>query len=145
MIDEIKEKYEKLKNSTSLNEYTKNFREYFNVLNDTTTNTKLLEILYNDFVEQSFNQTQREKFLVRETEKVYDKIKNNLDESVKEDFEIYDFLQYKISDNYGLQSFLCGFTLANELNKATNNYVENDEILKEIIQKYKHKKGGVKK
>lgn len=143
-IERLKEKYEQLKKSSTLEEYTSSFRDYFGVLNDDDVNTKVLETLYYNFIEQTFNQTKREKFLVSEAENIYNKIEGKVDKNIKEDLEIYDFLQDEIAGNYGLQSFICGFTLANELNKSTKDCINNDKNLKGIIQKYKNIKGGMK-
>ena len=65
---------------------------------------------------------------------VESKLKSKFNEEEKKLFEIYEFLEDKITDYSGLESFISGYSLANAINNEAQNYSNNSTFIKEQIR-----------
>ena len=125
--EEIEQKLEKIKNENDIvQEYIKIFNEKFKTLDTNKVNTNVLESIFRNFVDQIYKPTVKYQFLLDKIVEVEKELKLNLNARQKELCEIYEFLQFEIIDDISLQSFIFGYTLANELKIETQNYNNSD-------------------
>lgn len=137
MIEDIKKDYKNIKNNITAEEYIDDFREAFNTIKDNNLNTNFLKELYYEFVIHTFKQTSAEKFLVNQLADIEELLMLKFNNTQKEQLKIYDYLHNEMSEIQGFTSFVYGFCIANELNKTSDNFLKDDKILNEIINKLK--------
>lgn len=133
--DELKQEVEKIeKSSDTVQEYIQTFNKAFDKVNYSNKDTNILENLYRNFIDQAYKPTAVVQFLVDRIVEVESKLKSKFNEEEKKLFEIYEFLQDKITDYSGLESFISGYSLANALNNEVQNYSNNSTFIKEQIR-----------
>ena len=138
--EEIEQKLEKIKNEKDIvQEYIKIFNEKFKTLDTNKVNTNILESIFRDFVDQVYKPTKKYQFILDKIVEVEKELKLNLNARQKELLEIYEFLQFHMIDESSLQSFLFGYTLANELKIEAKNYNNNDVRIKQQIRNINNK------
>ena len=141
MIEEIKNEYANIKNNITAEEYIEDFRETFNTIQDNNLNTNFLKELYYEFVIHTFKQSKSEQFIISKLADLEEELIKTFNGKQKEQLKIYDYLHNELAEIQGFTSFIYGFCMSNELNLSSNNYATNNNIINEIIQKYKE--GGV--
>lgn len=132
-LDELKQKYD------SIDEYKKEFHEHFETIDKNNTNTKVLRELFFSFIDQLPQNSKIYDYIFNELTNVENELIKTLDDKQKQLFSIYDYLQSEFLNDYGLESFIHGFTLANELKVESNNYSNSSDLIKEQIEKLKNK------
>lgn len=144
MIEDVKNEYQEIKQTITADEYINDFKKEFRVMQKDRVNTSLLKELYYEFLIYTFKQTESERFIVGKLADIEEDLTKTFNDTQKEQLKIYNYLQSEMADNEAFNSFLWGFSLANELNASSNSYATNNKILNEIIQKYKttNNKGG---
>ena len=126
----IEKELEQLKNSTnSVKEFRQEFNKCFAKMTTERVDTKILERIFYDFIVQEYKPTTIYKFLMDNIANMNSEILDKLNDEGKQLFEIYDFLQDEFSNDFGLQSFIYGYSLANALNSESNNYKSKNELL----------------
>lgn len=143
-IDNVKKEYEKVKVLVTAKDYIDDFKKTFNIVQDETVNINLLKELYYEFLIYNFKQSDSERFIVGKLADIEETLTKTFNDAQKEQLKIYNYLQYEMANNDAFNSFLWGFSLANELNMSSNSYATNNKILNNIILKYKsgNNKGG---
>lgn len=133
-----------MKNKVTSEEYIEDFKKNFKLVQDEPVNINLLKEIYYEFLIYNFKQTESERFIVSKLAYIEESLTKEFNNTQKEQLKIYNYLHNEMADNEAFNSFLWGFSLANELNMSSNNYSTNNKILNEIIQKYKkiNNKGG---
>ena len=132
----IEKELEQLKNSTnSVKEFRQEFNKCFAKMTAERVDTKILERIFYDFIVQEYKPTTIYKFLMNNIANMNSEILNKLDDEGKQLFEIYDFLQDEFSNDFGLQSFIYGYSFANALNSESNNYRNNNWNIEEVENK----------
>ena len=71
--------------------------------------------------------------MINKISEIDTELRPTLDEKQKELYEAYDYLQTAILDDFGLQSFIYGYALGQQLQIDSNNAMY--EILPEIKKK----------
>ena len=137
MIEDIKNEYKKIKNDITAVEYVKEFKKTFNTIQEEKVNINLLKELYYEFLINTFRQSKSEQFIISKLADLEEDLTKSFNEKQKEQLKIYDYLHNELAETQSFTSFIYGFCMANELNMSSNNYITNNNILKEIVQKYK--------
>ena len=137
MIENIKNEYKKIKNDITAVEYVKEFKKTFNTIQEEKVNINLLKELYYEFLINTFRQSKSEQFIISKLADLEEDLTKSFNEKQKEQLKIYDYLHNELAETQSFTSFIYGFCMANELNMSSNNYITNNNILKEIVQKYK--------
>ena len=135
---------EDIKNNITAEEYIEDFRENFNTIQDNNLNTNFLKELYYEFVIHTFKQSKSEQFIISKLADLEEDLIKTFNEKQKEQLKIYDYFHNELAEIQGFTSFVYGFCIANELNKSADNFLKDDKILNEIINKLKtiNTKGG---
>lgn len=145
-MDDIKKEYGEIKNKVTAEEYIEDFKKKFNVFNlfnkKETVNTNLLKEIFYEFLIYNFKQSDSQKFILDKLTDIEEVLTEKFDDTQKEQLKIYNYLQNEMADDDAFNSFLWGFSLANELNMSSNSYAKNNNILSDIIQKYKQTSEG---
>ncbi len=141
MIEDIKNEYKKIKNDITAVEYVEDFKKAFNAIQEEKVNTNLLKELYYEFLINTFRQSKSEQFIISKLADLEEDLIKSFSEKQKEQLKIYDYLHNELAETQNFTSFIYGYCMANELNMSSNNYATNNNIINEIIQKYKE--GGV--
>ena len=128
---------ENIRNNITAEEYIEDFRKSFKTEQDEKVNTNFLKELYYEFVIHTFKQTNEEKLLVNQLADIEELLMCKFNDTQKEQLKIYDYLHNEMSEIQGFTSFVYGFCIANELNKTSDNFLKDDKILNEIINKLK--------
>ena len=139
----IEDEYSNIKNNITAEEYIEDFRETFNTIQDNNLNTNFLKELYYEFVIHTFKQSKSEQFIISKLADLEEDLIKTFNEKQKEQLKIYDYLNNEMSAIQGFTSFVYGFCIAKQLNRAIDSYIKDDKILNEIINKLKTiNKGG---
>ena len=141
MIEDIKNEYKKIKNDITAVEYVEDFKKAFNAIQEEKVNTNLLKELYYEFLINTFRQSKSEQFIISRLADLEEDLIKSFSEKQKEQLKIYDYLHNELAETQNFTSFIYGYCMANELNMSSNNYATNNNIINEIIQRYKE--GGV--
>ena len=129
----IGKKLEQIKNSTnSVKEFRQEFDKCFAKITKERADTKVLDKVFYDFIEQEYKPTTIYNFLMNHLSEINSKILDRLDDEGKQLFEIYEFLQDEFCNDFGLQSFIYGYSLANALNTESANYKSINEIMENL-------------
>lgn len=140
----IEDEYSNIKNNITAEEYIEDFRKSFKIAQDEKVNSNFLKELYYEFVIHTFKQTNAEKFLINQLADIEELLMLKFNNTQKEQLKIYDYLHNELAEIQGFTSFVYGFCIANELNKTADNFLKDNKILNEIINKLKtiNTKGG---
>lgn len=135
---EFEDELIKLKQATnSIEEFKEDFKKYFKTKMADRIKSPVLESVYYDFIEQIYRPTTIYQFLLDEMCKVYDELQSSLDEKGKETLKKYEFLNSQMLDDFGLQNFIYGYSLANALNDESSNYINNNITVQKKLNKLK--------
>lgn len=140
--DELEQEVNHLEESTNrVQEYIQEFQETFNKIQNTNqADTKVLEKLFFEFMEQTYKTTNISKFLLDEIVKVEKELKSSFNKEQEQLFTIYDYLQNKLLDDTGLQTFIYSYCLTKNLIEETNNYTNSNKIIQKQVQELKNNK-----
>lgn len=97
------------------------------------TNKKVLEELYNNFIDLSYKHTTLYKLLINKISEIDTELRITLTSDQKDLFDAYDYLQTAISDDFGLQSFIYGYALGQQLQIESN--IAMNELLPDLKKK----------
>ena len=132
--DEIKEQVKEIMESNNrVQEHIHFFDKFFESEVSKRTNKKVLEELFNNFIDLPYKHTNLYKYMINKISEIDTELRPTLDEKQKELYEAYDYLQTAILDDFGLQSFIYGYALGQQLQIDSNNAMY--EILPEIKKK----------
>ena len=125
MKKELEEQVNEVKKSTSrIKEHMDAFDTFFKSEVSKRTCTKAIEELYYEFIDLAYKHTTLYTFI---SDKMVD-VKNNIIKTLtpkqKEAFEAYEYLTNEFSDDFGLQSFIYGYALGQELQIESNLVAE---------------------
>lgn len=137
MKKELETQVNEVKKSTSrIKEHMDAFDTFFKSEVSKRASTKALEELYYEFIDLAYKHTTLYTFILDKIVDVENNIRQTLTPKQKEEFEAYEYLTNEFSDDFGLQSFIYGYALGQELQIESNIVAE--EILpnlKEILNK----------
>lgn len=133
----IEDEYSNIKNNITAEEYIEDFRKSFKIAQDEKVNTNFLKELYYEFLIHTFKQSKSEQFIISKLADLEEELIKTFNGKQKGQLKIYDYLHNEMSEIQGFTSFIYGFCVANELNKTTDNFLKDDKILNEIINKLK--------
>ena len=117
-----KELIELKKSNNSVEEFRKAFNDTFKKVKANRIDTNVFERIFYDYIEQEYKPTTVYNFILHQITEINDKLVERLDEESNKLLEIYDFLQDEFSNDFALQSFIYGYSLANALNTESANY-----------------------
>ena len=112
------------------------FDTFFKLEVSKRTCTKAIEELYYEFIDLAYKHTTLYTFILDKMVDVENNIRQTLTPKQKEAFEAYEYLTSEFSDDFGLQSFIYGYALGQELQIESN--LVSEEILpslKKILNK----------
>lgn len=140
--EELEQEVNHLEESTNrVQEYIQEFQKTFNKIQNTNQlDTKVLEKLFFEFMEQTYKTTNISKFLLDEIVKVEKELRSSFNKEQEELFAIYDYLQNKLIDDTGLQTFVYSYCLTKNLIEETNNYTNSNKIIQKQVQELKNNK-----
>lgn len=135
---EIKEEIKKevkeiMEASNRVQENIGAFDNFFKSEVSKRTNKKVLEELFNNFIDLPYKHTTLYKLMINKISEIDTELRPTLSVRQKELFEAYDYLQTAISDDFGLQSFIYGYALGQQLQIDSNNAMY--EILPDLKKK----------
>ena len=132
--EELKKKVEEILESTSrVQEHIDNFDNFFESEVSKRTNKQVLENLFNDFIRLAYRHTTLYKFMLHSIASIDEQLKATLTNEQRELFDAYEYLTNEASDDFGLQSFVYGYALGQQLQIESNN------AIKELIPDLKKK------
>ena len=137
MIEKNKKDYKNIKKNITAEEYIDDFRKSFKIVQDEKVNSNFLKELYYEFIIHTFKQSKLEQFIISKLADLEADLIKSFNDTQKGQLKIYDYLHNEMSEIQGFTSFIYGFCVANELNKTTDNFLKDDKILNEIINKLK--------
>ena len=128
MKKELETQVNKVKKSTSrFQEHIDAFDTFFKSEVSKRTSTKALEELYYEFIDLAYKHTTLYTFILDKMVDIENEIRQTLTPEQKKVFEAYEYLTNEFSDDFGLQSFIYGYALGQELQIESNLVAE--EIL----------------
>lgn len=130
-LNEVKQKYD------SVDEYRQEFHKHFDTIDTSNINTKVLKELFSSFIDQLPQTSKVYDYIFSELNDVENKIVTTLDENQKELFKMYNYIQSEFLNECGLEAFVHGFALANELNVESKSYSNNNNLIKNQLQELK--------
>lgn len=137
MKKELETQVNEVKKSTSrFQEHIDAFDTFFKSEVSKRTSTKALEELYYEFIDLAYKHTTLYTFILDKMVDIENEIRQTLTPEQKKVFEAYEYLTNEFSDDFGLQSFIYGYDLGQELQIESNLVAE--EILpnlKKILNK----------
>ena len=134
MKEELEEKVKEIKNTTSrVGEHIEAFDTFFESEVANRTNKKVLEELFNEFIDLAYKHTTLYKFMLNNIADIDEKLRATFNDEQKELYEAYDYLQTAMSDDFGLQSFIYGYALGQQLQIESN--ITMNEILPDLKKK----------
>lgn len=132
--EEIKNQAKEIMESTSrVQEHIEAFDTFFEAEVAKRTNKKVLESLFNDFIDIAYKHTTLYKFMMDKMVNIDTDFRPTLTNKQKELFDAYEYLTDTITDDFGLQSFVYGFALGQQLQIDSNNAM--NEILSDLKKK----------
>lgn len=138
---DLEKDFEDLKMSTdTVKEHMKAFDLFFKKETADRINTNILDTIYYDFIDLAYKSTTVYKFILDKIIEVEDELLPTFNAKQKKLFKYYDYLEDKLADDFGLQSFIYGYTLGSELQKESSDYQKNNENLKQILENIKSTK-----
>lgn len=138
---DLEKDFENLKKSTdTVKEHVKAFDLFFKKETADRINTNILDTIYYDFIDLAYKSTTVYKFILDKIIEVEDELLPTFNTKQKKLFKYYDYLEDKLADDFGLQSFIYGYTLGIELQRESFDYQDQNEKLKQIIESIKSQK-----
>lgn len=139
---EIEQEVKKIEESTDrVQEYIQEFQKSFNKIeNSNKLDTKVLEKLFLEFMEQTYKTTNTYNFLIDEIVKVEKKLLSSFNKEQEELFEIYSYLQSELFNDSSLQAFIYSYCLTKALIEESNSYSKTNNQIQQQIQKLKDNK-----
>lgn len=132
--DEIKEQVKEIMESNNrVQEHIHFFDKFFESEISKRVNKKVLEELFNNFIDLPYKHTNLYKYMINKMSEIDTELRPTLNTNQKELFDAYDYLQTAISDDFGLQNFIYGYALGQQLQIDSNNAMY--EFLPEIKKK----------
>ena len=140
--EELEQEIKNLEESTDrVQEYIQEFQKSFNKIeNSNKLDTKVLEKLFFEFMEQTYKTTYISQFLLDEIVKVEKQLKSSFNKEQEELFAIYDYLQNKLIDDSSLQTFIYSHCFTKALIEESNSYSNFNNQIQQQIQKLKGNK-----
>ena len=135
--DELKQEVENIEKSKDIvKEYIQDFQEKFKRIdNSNQVDTKVLENVFYEYIEQTYKTTKISQYLLNEIVKVENQLISSFDKEQEELFEIYNYLQSKLVDDSSLQAFIYSYCFTKELIEEANNYSNSNNQIQQQIQK----------
>lgn len=128
MKEELKKQVEEVKKSnSSVQEHIDAFDSFFKSEVSKRTNKKVLEELFYEFIDLAYKHTTLYTFILDKIVEVENKIIGTLTPKQKEILDAYEYLTSELSSDFGLQSFIYGYALGQQLQVETN--IATNEIL----------------
>lgn len=132
--EEIKKEVKEIMESTNrVQEHIGAFDSFFESEVAKRTNKKVLEELFNNFIDLPYKHTNLYKYMINKMSEIDTELRPTLTFDQKNLFDAYDYLQTAISDDFGLQSFVYGYALGQQLQIDSNNAMY--EILPDLKKK----------
>lgn len=132
--EELKKKIKEIMASTSrVQEHIDSFDNCFESEVSKRTNKKVLEELFYEFIDLAYKNTTLYKFMINNMADIDEKLRLTLTPEQKELVEAYYFLSTTISDDFGLQSFIYGYALGQQLQIESN--IAMNELLPDLKNK----------
>lgn len=134
MKEELEEKVKEIKETTSrVNKHIGAFDSFFESEVAKKSNLKALEELFNNFIDLAYKHTTLYKFMLHHIADIDEKLRATFNEEQKELFEAYEYLTNECNDDFGLQSFVYGYSLGQQLQVESN--IAMNEILPDLKKK----------
>lgn len=135
--DELKQEVENIEKSKDIvKEYIQDFQEKFKRIdNSNQVDTKVLENVFYEYIEQTYKTTKISQYLLNEIVKVENQLISSFDKEQEELFEIYNYLQSKLVDDSSLQAFIYSYCFTKTLIEEANNYSNSNNQIQQQIQK----------
>ena len=134
MKEELEEKVKEIKETTSrVQEHIDAFDKYFESEVAKRTNKKVLEELFNEFIDLAYKHTTLYKFMLNNIADIDEKLRQTFSPEQKELFEAYEYLANECNDDFGLQSFVYGYALGQQTQIESN--IAMNEILPDLKNK----------
>ena len=132
--EEIKKEVKEIMESTSrVQEHINSFDAFFEAEVSKRTNKNVLESLFSDFIDIAYKHTTLYKFMMDKMANIDTDFRPTLSPKQKELFDAYEYLTDTITDDFGLQSFVYGYALGQQLQIDSNNAMY--EILPDLKKK----------
>lgn len=123
--------------NTTAEETIKSFENFYNVIISNRVNLTMLETLYDNFASLTYKHTKSHQVISDKETEITDKLLPTLNENQMKLFEKYDILQGEELQDYGLQSFITGVLIANEMTTEVRDFYNNSDNLKSLIENFK--------
>lgn len=134
MKEELEEQIKEIKETTSrVQEHIDTFDKYFESEVSKRTNKKVLEELFNEFIDLAYKHTTLYKFMLNNIADIDEKLRQTFSNEQKELFEAYEYLTNECNDDFGLQSFIYGYVLGQQTQFESN--IAMNELLQDIKKK----------
>lgn len=134
MKEELEEQIKEIKETTSrVQEHIDAFDNYFESEVSKRTNKKVLEELFNEFIDLAYKHTTLYKFMLNNIADIDEKLRQTFSPEQKELFEAYEYLTNETNDDFGLQSFVYGYALGQQIQIESN--IAMNEILPDLKKK----------
>ena len=136
--EKLKEEINVVKNNSNTAEDTAQaFDDFYDLLASKRVNLKVLDCLFTNFVSLWYQHTKTYKFLNNKAYEIDAKLKPTLDNTQKELFEQYETVQNEFLNDYGLQAFVTGVLLADEIKDEMKQFSNDNNELKDLINSIK--------
>lgn len=134
MKEKLEEQIKEIKETTSrVQEHIDAFDKYFEAEVSKRTNKKVLEELFNEFIDLAYKHTTLYKFMLNNIADIDEKLRATFNDEQKELFEAYEYLTNETNDDFGLQSFIYGYALGQQTQIESN--IAMNELLPELKKK----------
>lgn len=134
MKEELEEKVKEIKDTTSrVQEHIDAFDKYFESEVAKRTSKKVLEELFNEFIDLAYKHTTLYKFMLNNIANIDEKLRATFNDEQKELYEAYEYITSEANDDFGLQSFIYGYCLGQQLQIESN--IAMNEILPDLKKK----------
>ena len=131
---ELKKKVKEIMGFTSrVQEHIDSFDNCFKSEVSKKNKKKVLEELFYEFIDLAYKNTTLYKFMINNMVDIDEKLRLTLTPEQKELLEAYYFLSTTISDDFGLQSFIYGYALGQQLQIESN--ITMNELLPDLKKK----------
>lgn len=134
MKEELKKQIKQIKETTSsAKEHIEAFDTFFESEVAKRTNRKALEELFYNFIDLAYKHTSFYKFIIHNISDIDSKFRATLNDEQKELFDAYEYLIDESNNDQGLQAFIYGYALGQQLQIESNDTMQ--EILTELKKK----------
>ena len=134
MKEELEEKVKEIKETTSrVQEHIDAFDKYFESEVARRSNLKVLEELFNEFIDLAYKHTTLYKFMLNNIADIDEKLRATFNDEQKELYEAYEYITNEANDDFGLQSFIYGYCLGQQTQIESN--IAMNELLPDIKKK----------